>query len=501
MTPPSTSSRRPPRRLLRAVALGSLALVALYLVLLIPAPRPEAFEGAQQEPFVWDQDELWERLETRFQESRAVGCEAVTRQIDSSFRTLHQSFDVIEVERLPPGDQSFKEIEGQFFTLAPKLGACLERLPEFIGAFNRMRRLVKLQSHQWDMNSPAVRQTLYRLLYGGRTAVEELMLQAEPGAVQALVTVASEPSATPSTRLFGVTLHSGDLLLSRGSASYSALIARAHDYPGNFSHVALVHVDESTGVGTTIEANIVGGVSLRPVEHYVRDDKLRMMVLRLRADLPQLLEDPMIPHRAASLALADARSRHIPYDLEMDHRDHSQMFCSEVASAAYEGFGIGLWTGMSFISGPGAISWLAAGGVRNFETQEPSDLEYDPQLRVVAEWRDAERLFHDHLDNAIIEVMLEEADRGAELEPSPMVLPVIRLAKGYSMILNAFGRVGPVPAAMTASQALLFSRFNAEHSTTRDRVFPLVADFREREGYSPPYWELLKLVRSVRGAG
>ena len=69
----------------------------------------------------------------------------------------------------------------------------------------------------------------------------------------------------------------------------------------------------------------------------------------------------MIPHRAASLALADARSRHIPYDLEMDHRDHSQMFCSEVASAAYEGFGIGLWTGMSFISGPGAIAWLAAG--------------------------------------------------------------------------------------------------------------------------------------------
>ena len=36
--------------------------------------------------------------------------------------------------------------------------------------------------------------------------------------------------------------------------------------------------------------------------------------------------------------------------------------------------------GISRISSPGVARWLAAFGVRRFETQEPSDLEYDPQL-------------------------------------------------------------------------------------------------------------------------
>lgn len=45
-------------------------------------------------------------------------------------------------------------------------------------------------------------------------------------------------------------------------------------------------------------------------------------------------------------------------------------------------------------------------------TPEPSDLEYDPQLRVVAEWRDRDTLWQDHLDNAVVDVMLESAERG-----------------------------------------------------------------------------------------
>ena len=47
---------------------------------------------------------------------------------------------------------------------------------------------------------------------------------------------------------------------------------------------------------------------------------------------------------------------------------------------------------ISRISAPGTRQWLAALGVKRFDTQEPSDLEYDPQLRVVAEWRDPQTL-------------------------------------------------------------------------------------------------------------
>ncbi len=474
------------------------ALVA-YGLLLIPGPEPPVLEGANREPFVWNQDELWSTLEREFRAARAAGCVAVSPAVDSSFAGLHEAIRALDTDKLSPEDDRFDEVENRLFALGPLLGACLDRLPEYVQAYNQVRFHLKNQSHAWDMNALATRRRMYRLIYGGRAAVEELLLQAaDPTHVPAVVTVHAEPSATPSTELFGVQVHSGDLLLSRGNSSFSALIARGHDYPGNFSHVALLHVDEDTPEATVIEADVVGGVKIHPAEEFLRHDKLRVLVLRLRADLPLLLEDPLLPHRAATAALHDAQTRRIPYDLEMNYRDHSRMFCSEVVLAAYEPYGVTLWTGMSFISGPGVVRWLSAAGVRNFETQEPADLEYDPQLRVVAEWRDRENLFNDHVDNAIIEVLIESADAGERITYHWAMLPVMRIVKAISRVFNLFGAEGPVPDAVSVHGALLMREFDLRHASIKAALLERATAFRDREGYTPPYWELLEQVRDVR---
>src|SRR5262249_42057408 len=156
----------------------------------------------------------------------------------------------------------------------------------------------------------------------------------------------------------------------------------------SFSHVALLYVDEKSGAASVIESHIECGVKTSSFADYLQDKKLRILALRLRADLPAMRTDPMLPHAAASAALNDSGHRHIPYDFAMDYRDPEKQFCSEVASAAYGSRNIHLWTGPTFISDPVVSAWLASVGVRHFETQAPADLEYDPQLRVVAEWRD-----------------------------------------------------------------------------------------------------------------
>ena len=237
-----------------------------------------------------------------------------------------------------------------------------------------------------------------------------MMLQIPVEARPAMIPGCDEPSATPQANLLGVTIHSGDILVSRGGAPTSALIARGNDYPGNFSHVALAYVDDQTGELSIIESHIECGVAIADVETYLRDTKLRIMILRLRSDLPQMADNPLLPHRAAAAALAEAQSRHIAYDFEMDCDLHDKLFCSEVASAPYENEGVRLWMGISHISSMRLRIWLAALGVRYFQTQEPSDLEYDPQLRVVAEWRNPELLAKDHFDNAVLDAMLEGGD-------------------------------------------------------------------------------------------
>jgi len=475
-----------------------LGLGALYLLLLIPASDPVVPNPVKSESFAWKQDEFWSALEAQFKEARSLGCERLASRIDFSFSGFAQSLNEVAANRLTPEDLRFDLLETNLFRLAPLIGACTSRLSDYVQIMTRMREVVKEQSLHWNLNSPDARRRIYRLLYGGRAALEEVMLQAPKEIVPGLVRGHDESLRTPASNVLGVAIHSGDILVSRGGAATSALIARGNDYAGNFSHVALVHVDETTQRVSVIEAHIDRGVAIASVEDYLADKKLRVMVLRLRADLPPIGADPMLPHRAATAALREAQAHHIPYDFEMNYRDHQKLFCSEVASAAYENHGVKLWMGISHISAPGVMSWLSAFGVRHFETQEPSDLEYDPQLSVVAEWRNPETLFKDHADNAVIDVMLEGADHGEKLTHSWHLLPFGRLAKAHSVVMNFFGRIGPVPEGMSAVAALRNKKFSQKHGAIKARLVTLAAEFKTQNGHVAPYWELVRLARQAK---
>jgi hypothetical protein len=483
----------------RTVISSVLLLGVLYLFLSIPASSPslpQVEQSALVRPFLWNQDARWDSLESSYAAARTSGCNAVRSRLDSSLRGLEDLLTRIETESLRPIAPEFSRLEERLFSLAPLVGACPQTVPSYLELSSRIRSALKHQSERWDMNDRTARETLYRLLYGGRSAVEEVILQAPQNQrPPSLLKGTDEPSATPSAILLGVTIHSGDILVSRGGAPTSALIARGNDFPGNFSHIALAYVDSSSGRLSIIESHIERGVAVSSAEEYLRDTKLRVMVLRLRSDLPAMQRDPLLPHRAASAMLHRALSRQIPYDFSMDYSDTTRLFCSEVASAAYRRFGVRLWMGMSHISSAGLRSWLADFGVRHFETQEPSDLEYDPQLRVVAEWRDPETLRKDHIDNAVTEAMLEGAERGDRLHYAWYLLPVARILKAYCAVLNLFGAIGPIPEGMAATAALKNKSYSTRHEATAAEVGREAEQFRRERGFEPPYWELVRMAR------
>ncbi len=424
-----------------------------------------------------------------------MDAKARNRVIDSNLAEIAAILDSCENRGAGPASPLLDNLETSVFESAPIVAAQPDRLSDFVRMQSRLRSVIKRQSQNWDVNDAETRDRLYRLLYGSRIAVEEIILQAGDDSVPAMILADDEPSATPSAVILGVTIHSGDILVSRGGAPTSALIARGNDYPGNFSHAALVYVDEQTGEVSIIESHIECGVAVASIDKYLNDTKLRILVLRLRHDLPALLADPMLPHKAAVSALQRARNEHIPYDFQMDYHDNGKLFCSEVVSSAYAPMGIDLWMGVSTISTPGIRSWLAAFGVVHFQTQEPSDLEYDPQLTVVAEWRDPATLYKDHVDNAVIDAMLEEAEAGRRLGYAFYMLPFARVMKGYSAILNLFGKVGPIPEGMNATAALKNDRFSKRHAAAKEHLLRLAEGFESTHGYRPPYWELVKLAR------
>ena len=126
------------------------------------------------------------------------------------------------------------------------MAACPAAAAAYVRLQGRLRETYKEQSRQWDISRPATRARLYSALYGSRAAAEEVLLH-HPDTIPPLLPGRNEPSAAPRALVHGVEIRSGDILVSRGGYPTSALIARGNDYPGNFSHVALVHVDSATG--------------------------------------------------------------------------------------------------------------------------------------------------------------------------------------------------------------------------------------------------------------
>ena len=472
----------------RKLKVGLGGLLGLGLLLLVPDCEPEPPVSPGSDPFVWGQDDVWSSLEQGFLDARARDCPE-----DLGTRREGLTEIASRLHDAAPDDPRWAELETGFFELASATGGCPEQLDALLELRRVTRIAIKDASRGWEKNR-AARERLYRTLYGSRTAVEELILQLPADRAPALSRGREVPSTTPSIEIEGVRVHSGDLLLSRGGAPTSAFISRGNDFPGNFSHVALVHVSEN-GEASVIEAHIEKGVAIATPERYFADKKLRILVLRLPPEHPALAADPSLPHLAASAALDRARAEHIPYDFAMDFLDDEKQFCSEVASAAYRDQDVVLWDTLSTFSSPGLAAWMTGFGVRNLETQAPSDLEYDPQLQVVAEWHDPETLFRDHVDNAVIDAMIERAEQGARLEHAWYLLPAARLAKAYSVGLNLVGKEGPVPEGMTATIALRATWLENRHREAAERVIAAAEEFEASKGYRPPYWELVRMAR------
>jgi len=467
-----------------------LPLAVLYLLLLIPDTEQSNSLVAEAKPFLWNMDERWKSLEASFASLKTLPQHDIDSLYTAQLLKMETQTDQLMRDTLIHyDDPRFIQTLNSFFETAPVV-AVTRQTDKYVTIYNQLRKFVKEQSRHWDLYHIDCRNNLYTLLYGMRAAVEEVLLQADTINFNPVQLVKDEPSDTPSTLLQGIRVHSGDLLVSRGGAEVSAFISRGNDYPGNFSHVALLQVDEN-GKAHFIEAHIEKGVAIATTEEYLKDKKLRFMVLRPCADLPQVKENPLLPHQVALFAKQESEKRHIPYDFKMNFYDSSAMFCSEVGSFAYKKHGIQLWQAKSTISSTGTAQWLNTFGVENFVTQMPSDLEYDPQLSIVAEWCDPETLFKDHLDNAVMDALLERANQGEVITYSPWLLPIARVVKGYSMLQNIFGKPGIIPEGMSATRALKNNSFVEMYQRVRSRTEEKVNIFIKENGYRPPYWQLV----------
>ncbi len=195
-------------------------------------------------------------------------------------------------------------------------------------------------------------------------------------------------------------IKSGDILLVRASSFVSAVIARIGDEDGQFSHGAMIYVDDKKKV-YVIEALINKGIVIVPFEewrennHHVRTLLFRHNNEKLAKNAAQKLHDIIQERWKAKDVML--------YDFQMNDSDSKQFFCSEVVQYAFKLAGDNtipaFKTSFKAFYKHSFLSELTIGVDKAFA---PSDLEVEPHINLVAEWRN-----YSATKNARIEDVIE----------------------------------------------------------------------------------------------
>lgn len=183
-----------------------------------------------------------------------------------------------------------------------------------------------------------------------------------------------------------VQLRSGDLLLSRGNAFSSASIARMADTDTQFSHLALFYINPKTNKKYVLESHIEIGSVATPFEEYFKDGKVRSVIYRY--------PDSKLAERAAQIMYdkitkASQSGNNIPYDFHLDMNDHSELFCSELIRQGFEEASKGsvmlpMFPSRFSMKNRNLLQRLGSDREISFI---PADIEGDPRIQYIGEWR------------------------------------------------------------------------------------------------------------------
>lgn len=203
-------------------------------------------------------------------------------------------------------------------------------------------------------------------------------------------------------------LKSGDIILSRGNAFTSAAISNLGEFDTQFSHMSVVYRDP-TGELWTVEAHIEVGSFVRPLQDHMDDKNFRAMVYRF--------DNSEVAAKAAEYIFkkvkkASDTTGNILYDFGFDMGESKQLFCSEVASHAFDAASEGKTKLPMFNSSliKRKVEFVRLLELKPDESFIPADIEVDPRFTVVSEWRNAAKVQDNLEKDAILQSMFNWHD-------------------------------------------------------------------------------------------
>jgi hypothetical protein len=298
----------------------------------------------------------------------------------------------------------------------------------------------------------------------------------------------SYPHTMLNPKFDRIEFQTGDILIARGTAVVSSIIARLGDEEGDFSHLAIVSEDVH-GKKYVVQSLIQTGTIITPIEKFLADTEGRVVLLRYKDRALAARAARTIIHRAAQ---ALARGAAIPYDYAVDSSERFYIYCAELMEYAFELSSDGrvrvprYRTSLRHLQG---TPFLHEVGIYVSDVTTPQDAELDPRFDIVAEYVNIPKLRSVRLQNAAVTAMLGWFVHNYDFQPdasSEAIVHVLVAAIRLGLLGNLFTqRHVPENAVLAWYKARTVVNLLNQVSTQID------AQFNRQHGYPPTFRELL----------
>ncbi len=292
-------------------------------------------------------------------------------------------------------------------------------------------------------------------------------------------------------------LQTGDFLLSRVNIFTTAVISRIGAIDNQFSHLSIVYKGDGSLPGTengklyVVESVLQEGLRVVTLEKYLREAKSRIAIFRYR-NVDDNLATPSakIAADAARYLAKRALTEKVCYNFSMNMQDSECYFCSQAVAegirySCNQGGNscdqFGDYDHSELFNFPLVYSQLKTDknplirmlSIKAKETFAPSDVEIDPRMELLAEWRNFKLVRDVRLYDMVMTKIFQWMESGHySFRGSGAVLMASKW--GDQIIKNLDQIPDDMPGGFLTGVALLF--FLIEHTGPGENFADLVIE-------------------------
>lgn len=297
----------------------------------------------------------------------------------------------------------------------------------------------------------------------------------------------------------------GDLFLVRGKSYVSGMIARIGDTELQFSHLAILGLNEKNEK-VIVEALIPYGTRITPFEFWMKQKEARVVLFRYQN------ADVALKAGKAAFVLANnfinKMGHSIPYDFHMSSLDADSIFCAELIENSFltgSNFKVLLPEYKTLTTKFKSTSFLKNMGIEANEIFAPGDIEFDSRFDLIAEYRFLGK--SDIQDSIPLLRQIRMQDAIIQSLYNWMVSDNYQFVDSWkinakTMIAKALRYFGffkdhfPVHMPMTSLKTVM--QFEETSLLLEAHLFPLEESFYHEKKHSLHFQEMLKILKDFR---